>query len=570
MNQTDVNTKAEVTIEPRAPVEIDLVDPDEVRASAPDGRVLREIGRGRSAVVYLVRDSSRADLARKIFTGDPLAKLVHVVFIGAPNPYTWNDDAIAAAVCRRRILAALVRHWFGDRLRLPGLDGASFNEEVRAHQIDMEFVTGRAAALHHHVLTGREGELRELVGDIMRPLQRHLRESGFDGLVWQAGLGNPVAASNFLLDGTPPGAPTPPGAESRAWVWIDLESGVPALIPLNPLTLLSFYLPKSIRHRGPLFDDVDVEKLDAYLEANRADLEASLGSDAVAGLIEESTRLAAHQQRWKTLGRFASSLAYARRRAHITDEEAAFYRTRPIRWYARLAWRAARRAPEAALHLARKVWRKIVPHSLTTVARMVWRFLFSQRWRARWASHVIRNRVRSWERRRQLSPEESHHLVTHVRSDEATAYLTDFGIHIAIKVPVKMIEWLVFPAMFAAGMIGEQTLLIALASGGAIGRTSYTLGRLIQASLRGRERPWVALATGLLPVVGNAAYPLQILYTSTERDHDVAKFILIDLFTTVGRKLPIWGGPDTQTEHFFNRLPVWFLKRLGWGRARSG
>ena len=78
---------------------------------------------------------------------------------------------------------------------------------------------------------------------------------------------------------------------------------------------------------------------------------------------------------------------------------------------------------------------------------------------------------------------------------------------------------------------------------------------------------WVALVAGMLPVVGNGAYPLQILYTSTERDHDVARFILIDLFTTMGRKIPVWGGPDTQTEHLFNRLPAWFVGRLGRGRS---
>ena len=94
------------------------------------------------------------------------------------------------------------------------------------------------------------------------------------------------------------------------------------------------------------------------------------------------------------------------------------------------------------------------------------------------------------------------------------------------------------------------------------GRSAYTLWRIIQATIRGRERPWIALFTGLLPVVGNAAYPVQILYTSAERNHDVAKFILIDIFTTFGRKLPIWGGPDTQTEHFFNRIPVSCLSRL--------
>jgi len=43
----------------------------------------------------------------------------------------------------------------------------------------------------------------------MKPLQKRLIESGFDGLVWQAGKGNPVALNNFLLD------------NKRNWVWID-------------------------------------------------------------------------------------------------------------------------------------------------------------------------------------------------------------------------------------------------------------------------------------------------------------------------------------------------------------
>jgi hypothetical protein len=63
---------------------------------------------------------------------------------------------------------------------------------------------------------------------------------------------------------------------------------------------------------------------------------------------------------------------------------------------------------------------------------------------------------------------------------------------------------------------------------------------------------------------------VQILYTSSEREHDVAKFILIDLFTAMGRKVPIWGGADTQTEHAFNRVPVWFLARLRPRKIRVG
>ena len=45
---------------------------------------------------------------------------MHLVFSGARNPYTWNDDAIAAAVGRRRLLARLVEFWFAGRVRRPG------------------------------------------------------------------------------------------------------------------------------------------------------------------------------------------------------------------------------------------------------------------------------------------------------------------------------------------------------------------------------------------------------------------------------------------------------------------
>ena len=56
-------------------------------------------------------------------------------------------------------------------------------------------------------------------------------------------------------------------------------------------------------------------------------------------------------------------------------------------------------------------------------------------------------------------------------------------------------------------------------------------------------------------MIGNLAYPLQLAYTSTSQDHQLAQFILYDSFSQTGQKLPIWGGCDTLTEHYMNRLP---------------
>ena len=86
-------------------------------------------------------------------------------------------------------------------------------------------------------------------------------------------------------------------------------------------------------------------------------------------------------------------------------------------------------------------------------------------------------------------------------------------------------------------------------------RTAYTLGRLIQDFVRGRDLPWTALWFGTLPVIGNLAYPMQIVSSGRDSEDPLARFVLYDGMTVLGRRLPIWGGPDTLTEHYLNHLP---------------
>jgi hypothetical protein len=128
-----------------------------------------------------------------------------------------------------------------------------WNEEHKAYQFDTEFIQGRHVALRQPCNRERTDELPALVRGIMLPLQKRLLEEGLDGLIWQAGKGTPNALNNFLLVNDTP--------EQYSFVWIDLESGVPALFPLNPLTLFSFYIPKSIQYKRALFDDVNPNKL---------------------------------------------------------------------------------------------------------------------------------------------------------------------------------------------------------------------------------------------------------------------------------------------------------------------
>ncbi|MCP3904044.1 MAG: hypothetical protein GY715_10460, partial [Planctomycetes bacterium] len=444
------------------------------------------LGRGRSGVVFKVpRAADEAAvgtgdyLAVKVFTGEPLAKLVLLVLTGAPNPYIWNEHAIRCAVLRRRILADLVEHWFDGELNVANAAGSSWNEEHLAFELAAEFSPGRTASLHHPYSAERDDELRDLLRSVMDPLQRLLVESGFDGLVWQAGKGNPVATNNFLLedddadgaggdgdgaaDGAADGATEPP---KRRWTWIDLESGVPGLFPINPLDLLAYYLPKSFRHRRPLFDDVDVPKLERWLDANAEDLTESLGAERVAVVREHVAELGEQQDLWRRQRRGHRSIEYAERRRRITEEQATWYRRRVPLWYGRMLLRAPGRLADVTWQVFERIARFIGRFSLKRLARALWLTVVSQRYRMAIAHRYVAAQIDAWEDRNQLTTGQSDALRRHLDSEEASAYLTDFGMHIAIKPFVKITQWLIIAPMILAGMINPVLGGVLILTGG--------------------------------------------------------------------------------------------------------
>jgi hypothetical protein len=533
------------------------IDPGPASAHRPaadpvrEAAVPRELGRGRSGVVFLDRDGAGRRIARKVFGARGLTRLVQFAFLGSPNPYVWNEDAVRCAFLRRRILARLVEHWFGGRLRVAEAVDFGWNEEQRAFELATEFSPGAPLPLHHPGRTSGTGLLREVVEEIQAPLQERLIESGFLGLVWQAGKGNPVALNNFLLERLEGGELE----RVHRWRWIDLESGVPALAAIDPRALLGFYLRESVRLGRPLFDDVDAPRLERYLAQAADGLRAHFGPGGLQELEAQARELAQSQDRWKSLRRHERGIGHALARGRLSAEQAQWFRARPVRWYVheglraqRWAWRVARAAPALLVaRLARIPWR--------AHARVALGFATSGRYRRRLARQFVAQRIRAWERRGQLDRADARQLRGHLASEESSAYLTDFVVHLGLKPPVKAFEYWILPVLWGLGWIGDGTLALGLVASGAAARTLYTSVRLVQSLRRGRELPWVALGAGLLPVVGNLAYPVQILYSSTEEADDLARFILYDGCARLGRHVPIWGGADTLTEHVINRLP---------------
>ncbi|MUL38896.1 hypothetical protein [Gloeocapsopsis dulcis] len=517
------------------------------------------LGAGRSGQVFLIENQDES-IARKIFAGDKLTKLVHYIFLGAPNPYIWDEDIIQCAYYRRKILGVLVEYWFNSQLKVADAIATDWNQEQKAYQIDTEFVDGRGVSLCQPFTRLRKRELPDLVHQIMLPLQKKLIEAGFDGLVWQAGKGNPVALNNFLLTNVEHNDTN--GKFNYYYAWIDLESGVPALAPLNILKLFSYYIPMSIKHGQPLFDDVDVETLKKYLEKYNTEITEKLGKDKRDAIATDVQYLEQHQSKWKSLNRVQRSIQYQLKKGKINQQQSEWYSSHIFRWYLRELVRAWQKILRFVVELPLKIIDKLKKIQYRTFFVRVWKILILQRYRLQFTRDLIRDRIDDWEDRTQLIPEEAEFLRLRLDQEHGSGYLVDFSIHVALKIIIQSLEFIVLPLLYAIGIIDEVGFGLLFVVDGPIFRSIYTGYKCIQAITTGQEIPWIAFLVGLIPFVGTVAYPCQLVYSTAGKRGKIAQFIVYDTFTQLGEKIPIWGGEDTLTEHFFNQLAYKIIQFL--------
>ena len=515
-----------------------------------------EIGRGRSGVVFLRKGAKGQDLACKVFYSRGLTKVVQWLTLGAPNPYMWNADAVQCAKIRRDILNLLVPVWTKGQVAVAGAEAAVWNVKLTTFELQTRFVCGRTPALHHSLRNATEDEAGRLWRQILPNLRSYLEHAGFDGLLWQAGIGNPVALNNFLFERTVQKENTARTRDNDGrWVWIDLESGVPAIFPFSPRVLFQYSLAHWWRRGRPLFDDVDIDRLKFHLRSNAQELRLALGETDFETLNLKAELLGAHQRKWKSLGRLQSSIQYRLVQGEIDNFEADFYSTHRFRWALNEFGRGVRASIRALRGAPASIWKRMLKLNPLDIARNGWRFLTSQRYREEFVHGYLDERIESWTRRGQLSDDHAEILRAQIGLPDSSVYIMDFGIHLAIKPAVKFFQYWLLPALFALGLLSGQTVVILAITGGSLGRTAYTLGRMVQSAARRYELPWISLGVGILPVVGNFAYPIQMLYSIRGEDEELARFMLDDGFARLGRIVPIWGGEDTWTEHLFNRIP---------------
>ncbi len=526
---------------------------DELVEPVPQNIIQKKyIGKGRSAKVYLSY-SGNEGIATKTFTGEPVSKLILFILTGSANPYTWCEDAIQCAIIRRRLLSALCQIWFEDKLRLPKTFGYRWNADHKAFEIDAEFIPGKHAPLFNPLHINQVNYMSELKNEIMTPLKDKLIESGFDGLVWQAGKGNPVAVSNFMVlnneDGT------------RQWVWIDLESGLPALFAMNPLSTLFYYIPKCIKHRDWLFDHVDSAKLANYLAKHKDDFTSKLGKTSYQNLCNDAGLLSKTQKNWTHLTRHQKSLYYAASQNKITEELKLYYEHKPLSWFLKNSITFIKSALKTIKESVIKFFNTIYNFRYKKFFKRLYLYFSSAKYRWRLTRWYLKKEIDKWHSRKLFTDSDSKFLKAELEKDDKSSYLTDFSIHIGIKPFVKIFSFIIMPLLIASGIFSLQNGAIIILASGPVARTLYTLWRMSHSLISSKPHfPIIALIVGLFPVIGNLAYPAELIYQSTTSKNKVSKFIIYSFSAKIGSKIPIWGGKDSEIEHLFNRVCHLILK----------
>jgi hypothetical protein len=302
---------------------------------------------------------------------------------------------------------------------------------------------------------------------------------------------------------------------------------------------------------------VDIATLRGYLAQIGDQLNEKLGAGITERLNQLVMQLEYHQTCWKSLSRTQAGVGYYLARQRISPEQASWYEQRPVAWNLKLIGDALAATAKWAIQSLQQLCRLA---TLMTVLRMLigcGRYFLSQRIREHWAKRYVHSRIEHWRNRRFLTRRLRRELWSESKTDESLQCVNDLLVHTASKLPAKIVQCGLIPLLVAIGLMGASTAAVLLLASGPLIRTLYTAWRCTHAIATRKRIPWVAFLTGLLPIVGTAAFAWQFLYWNAKspQQNQLPQFLVADTFATIGRNVPIWGGQDSLVEAWFNRLP---------------
>ncbi|MCI0768666.1 MAG: phosphatase PAP2 family protein [Chloroflexi bacterium] len=203
--------------------------------------------------------------ATKVYRPPAAVRILYWLAFQAPFPYDSNRHALAAAAHRRRIAGLLTRHRFGKDL----VAGVS---RVSPVPNSYEFVTDLVA--------GAKVENDEDVRSFLGEVAELFAEAGLG--TWQVNPRNPHAHTNLIRT-----------ADGDLKI-IDLESSL-----VTPFPAPGQWGSALKRGAVPIFDDIDFERLNAYVVRHSESLAHTLGLRRYGEFLEEIAAAEGAIRRWK-------------------------------------------------------------------------------------------------------------------------------------------------------------------------------------------------------------------------------------------------------------------------------
>lgn len=543
-----------------------LVDSiNEIKLPTPSNlKFIKSLGKGKAARVELVKDTQKRLIAEKQFTrGSALTRWLYKLSFQAPLAYRNNIHAVATAYYTRQVIRDLTQFWFGSP-RVAEAKYIRWDSKNEGWVLGTEYIKGRGPDPN---LRDTKFEIFELIS-YMDKLMEHLYETGLYGPMWQADKRLSVPTSNFLLNA------------KNEWIWVDLESAVPALRLLTNKPYL-----REARKQGfvPLFGDIDFEKLAKYIKANRAKL------NKYPELQENIERLERHMRAWKE-----SELAIFRNRKnnkarfsndkrlkmkvvdqYITTWQQEYTITKKTerrlrrsfgffllfltfadtvclitsnKYHARWIENKYRKL-EHKNRIPRGYRKKLRSNLLLSklVFKELQYWLTSPKTRANYnqfGDFYIDQKTKEWDKMGRLTRQERRGLKKGLK--ESSVYIRGFGYHLFLK-PFSIY----FNTISISGVIitgSWEPLLIMLIM--PLLRDIATAILWVQERIKGNKiRVGTALAVGSLSKVGILAFPAQMFH----RQREIFRLITNSMASGTATRVPIFGEINSTLEHWFIR-----------------
>jgi hypothetical protein len=207
----------------------------------------------------------RREVAHKTYSPPTWVRVLYGVAFQAPFPYESNVDAIEAAAARRKIAGMLSTYWFGCDVVSPVVD--VHPEEDGTYGFVTKLVKGDFPDDRRHARR------------FLRQVTSNFLAAGLP--TWQVTPYNPRAIGNLIAS---------PDGTYRV---IDLESNLVA--PLFPVTDVVGMVRQGT---FPIFDDIDLAKLNGYLAQEQNNITAVLGAPYYNTLTAAAASYGAAAKRW--------------------------------------------------------------------------------------------------------------------------------------------------------------------------------------------------------------------------------------------------------------------------------